>query len=120
VLGKLSQAAKLYLSYGRFVEADAGGGAVFALPAGGLLERARGHQPEAESALAAYFGRPVPLRLVPDKGATAYATSTPPAPDPNATYDLDDLVDTTEAPPVPVVPVEQRILQAFPGSVLDS
>ncbi len=119
VLEKLSQAAKLYLSYGRFVEAGATGGAVFALPAGGLLERGRDHQREAESALASYFGRPVPFRLIPDMGATAYPAATPPGANNSDTYDLDDLTDATEAPPVPVVPVEQRILQAFPGSVLD-
>jgi hypothetical protein len=118
VLDKLSQAAKSYLSYGCFVEA-ATGGAVFALPAGGLLDRGRDHQREAETALAAYFGRPVPFLLVPDMGATVSPAATPPSADSNDSYDLDDLIDATEAPPVPIVPVEQRILQAFPGSVLD-
>ncbi len=118
VLDKLSQGAKLFLSNGRFVEPGTGGGAVFALPAGSILERARGHQSEAERALAAYFGREVPFRLVPDKGATA-SQSPSPAPGPTDGYDLDDLVDTVEAPPVAIVPVEERILQAFPGSVLD-
>jgi DNA polymerase III subunit gamma/tau len=119
VLEKLSQPAKLFLSNGRFIEAGAGGGAVFALPAGGLLERARAHQREAESALAAYFGRPVPLRLVPDKGAIAHAGPTATLPARDESCDFDDLVGATEAPPVPDVPVEERILQAFPGSVLD-
>jgi hypothetical protein len=142
VLEKLSQAAKLFLSNGRFVEAGSRD-AVFALPAGGLLERARDHQQEAEGALAAYFGRPVPLRLVPDSVAQPYqgptspasarstssASSTSPAslasPASSTSstsydgYDLDDLVDSTEAAPLPIVPVEERILQAFPGSVLD-
>ena len=119
VLEKLSQGAKLFLSNGRFVEPGTGGGAVFALPAGSILERARGHQSEAERALAAYFGREVPFRLVPDKGAAASQSPPPPAPGPTDGYDLDDLVDTVEAPPVAIVPVEERILQAFPGSVLD-
>jgi hypothetical protein len=119
VLEKLSQPAKLFLSNGRFIEAGTGGGAVFALPAGGLLERARDHQREAESALADYFGRPVPLRLVPDKGATAYAGPAARSPARAESYDFDDLVGATEAPPVPIVPVEERLLQAFPGSVLD-
>jgi hypothetical protein len=35
------------------------------------------------------------------------------------TYDLDDVADFADAASVPVVPVEERILQAFPGSVLD-
>ena len=119
VLEKLSQGAKLFLSNGRFVEPGTGGGAVFALPAGSILERARGHQSEAEKALAAYFGREVPFRLVPDKGSAASQSPPPPAPGPTDGYDLDDLVDTVEAPPVAIVPVEERILQAFPGSVLD-
>ena len=101
------------------MDAGIGGGAAFALPAGGLLDRARDHQSEAESALAAYFGRPVPFRLVPDKGSGAYPTSAPPAPARPDSYDLDDLVDAAEANPIAVVPVEERILQVFPGSVLD-
>ena len=119
VLEKLSQGAKLFLSNGRFVEPGTSGGAVFALPAGSILERARGHQTEAEKALAAYFGREVPFRLVPDKGARASQSPPPPAPGPTDGYDLDDLADTVEAPPIAIVPVEERILQAFPGSVLD-
>jgi len=125
VLEKLSQSAKLFLSNGRFVEAGTGGGAVFAVPAGGFLERARDHQSEAEKALATYFGRPVPFRLVPDKGSAAYrGASSAPAErtrriENTDDYDLDDLVDASQAPPLPVVPVEERILQAFPGSVLD-
>jgi hypothetical protein len=119
VLEKLSQAAKLFLSNGRFVEAGTGAVPAFALPAGGLLEKARDHQSEAESALTAYFGRPVPFRLVPDRGATAYQGPGSPAPGRTDGYDLDDLVDAAAAAPVPIVPVEERILQAFPGSVLD-
>lgn len=119
VLGQLSQPAKLFLSNGRFLDGGTGGGAIFALPPGGLLERARDHQREAESALAAYFGRPVMFHLVPDKGANAYTGSTPAAPSGPDDYDLADLVDAAEAPPLPVVPVEERLLQAFPGSVLD-
>ncbi len=147
VLEKLSQSAKLFLSNGRFVEAGTGGGAVFAVPAGGFLERARDHQSEAEKALATYFGRPVPFRLVPDKGSATYRGSSPPATatpgrtqtiegqkrrkrhagragstgraDNTDGYDLDDLIDASQAAPLPVVPVEERILQAFPGSVLD-
>ena len=35
------------------------------------------------------------------------------------TYDLDDVADIVDAPTVPALPAEERILQAFPGSVLD-
>ena len=143
VLERLSQSAKLFLSNGRFVEAGTGGGAVFAVPAGGFLETARDHQSEAEKALATYFGRPVPFHLVPDKGSALYRGSSAAATErtgrterPGSTgstgsigstartespdgYDLDDLVDASQAAPLPVVPVEERILQAFPGSVLD-
>ena len=41
--------------------------AIFALPDKGLLSRAEPNRPEVEAALAAHFGRPVPLRLVLDE-----------------------------------------------------
>ena len=106
------------MASGRFVQVS-NGAAVFALPDQGLVARATGFLSDAESALAAYFGRPVPLHLVVDRGATA------PSDPPSATseagtdepYDMEDLSELADAPPA--VPVEQRILQAFPGAVLD-
>jgi len=113
VLAKLTRSAQVYMGGGRFTEV-ADGAAVFALPDRGILQRASNFTAEAESALAAYFGQRVPLRLVVDPGATP-----PPLPGGEGTYDLDDLKELTEAPEVRTMPLEERILEAFPGSVLD-
>jgi DNA polymerase-3 subunit gamma/tau len=118
VLGMLSRPAQVYMAGGRFTEVS-NGVAVFALPDRGLMERATNFVAEAEKGLGDHFGRPVPLRLVVDTGASAPRTPAEP-PAEEGTYDLDDVRDLTDAPEVPVVPVEQRILEAFPGSVLDS
>ncbi|HXW81094.1 MAG TPA: DNA polymerase III subunit gamma/tau [Acidimicrobiales bacterium] len=118
VLDKLSRPAKLYMANGRFVE---GGGvaAVFALPDPGLLSRAHTYLSEAESALGSHFGQRVPLQLVLDKGARAVPEPTGPPPADDDSYYMENLADVGDTPPLPVVPVEERILQAFPGSVLD-
>jgi hypothetical protein len=105
------------MAQGRFVEVT-GGAAVFALPEG-LLGRAANYQGEAETALAAYFGGAVPLRLVVDKRPSAGAGPAEPPPGPEETYDLDEIGEMVAAPPLPEVPPEQRILQAFPGSFLE-
>jgi DNA polymerase-3 subunit gamma/tau len=117
VLNQLSRPAKVYMAQGRFVEVT-GGAAVFALPEG-LLGRAANYQGEAETALAAYFGGAVPLRLVVDKRPSAGAGPAEPPPGPEETYDLDEIGEMVAAPPLPEVPPEQRILQAFPGSFLE-
>jgi DNA polymerase-3 subunit gamma/tau len=118
ILGTLPRAAQVYMASGRFVQVS-NGAAVFALPDPGLVSRATGFLGDAESALAAYFGRPVPLRLMIDKGATAPrdTPSATPEAGPDEPYDMEDLSELADAPPA--VPVEQRILQAFPGAVLD-
>ncbi|HXR21894.1 MAG TPA: DNA polymerase III subunit gamma/tau [Acidimicrobiales bacterium] len=117
LLDKLSRPAKVYMASGRFVEVK-DGAAVFALPDAGLLARANNFLNEAEGVLTAHFGRPVPLRLVLDGTApTAPPGGTTPGDD--ETYDLDDVADIVDAPTVPAIPAEERILQAFPGSVID-
>jgi hypothetical protein len=117
ILDKISRPAKVYMASGRFVEVK-DGAAVFALPDSGLLARANNYLDETEGALTAYFGRRVPLRLVLDNGAAAAEPPRGATPD-DETYDLDDVADIANAPTVPAIPVEERILQAFPGSVLD-
>jgi hypothetical protein len=102
----------VYFAPGRFVAVE-GGAAVFALPDKGLLSRARPVQAEAEAALAAAFGRPVPLHLIVDDGGVGGTISPPPdEPDDPDAYDLDALRDAGPA----VVSPEQRLLQAFPGA----
>jgi DNA polymerase-3 subunit gamma/tau len=117
ILDKISRPAKVYMASGRFLEVK-DGAAVFALPDSGLLARAHNYLDETEGALTAYFGRRVPLRLVLDNGAAAAEPPRGATPD-DETYDLDDVADIANAPTVPAIPVEERILQAFPGSVLD-
>jgi DNA polymerase-3 subunit gamma/tau len=118
VLDKLSRPAKVFMAGGRFIETT-DEAAVFALPDAGLLARANNYLGESESALTNYFGRRVPLRLVLDKGAAPAGTASNDVPADEESYDLDEMADIADAPNVPMVPVEQRILQAFPGSVLD-
>jgi hypothetical protein len=114
VLRSLSGRGKAYLGSGRFVSVDSEG-AVFAVPDKHLLARGQDVKGEAEVALAARFGRPVPLRLVLDPGATPVQGPEPglqadvPAPE---EYDLSELKDA----PAAVTSPEQRLLEAFPGA----
>ncbi len=109
VLSRLSKPARLYLANGRFIEAG-GGQPVLALPDRTVLERARNFLAEAQGALSAHFGRPVPLQLAVDPGVDVAGTP----PEEAEHLDLDELA---EAAPVPEVPLEERILQTFPGSL---
>jgi hypothetical protein len=101
---------KVYVSAGRFVAVD-NAAAIFAVPDRGLLARAEPNRAEVEAALAAHFGRPVPLRLVLDEPGVPAARSEPPSDDLRA-IDLADLEDA----PMAVVSPEQRLLEAFPGA----
>jgi hypothetical protein len=78
---------------------------------------------DTEEALAARFGRPVPIRLVldpggpaiepPGGGPTAPALAAPPdLRDSPAEYNLDEMEDAGPA----VTSPEQRLLEAFPGA----
>ncbi len=109
ILGALRPGVRVYFAPGRFVATD-DTSAVFALPDQGLLSRAQHVRPEAEAALAAAFGRRVPLRLVVDDGAVPVTAGGPPD-DPDD-YDFETLQDAGPA----VVSPEQRLLQAFPGA----
>jgi hypothetical protein len=121
VLGRLPAGAKPYLSSGRFLGVDADA-AIYALKDPGMLARAQLVRPEAETALARHFGRPVPLRLVLDDGSrpsSVPVVAHPPAVAPAgeldeefADYDLSELEDA----PAGVASPEQRLLEAFPGA----
>jgi hypothetical protein len=113
ILPELRPAVKVYLAAGRFL-ASADGQAVYAVPDRGLLQRAQPSQSEVEAALAAQFGRPIPLKFVLDDGSVA-----PPLGDTAADsrqeaedIDLSELVDA----PGEVLSPEQRVLEAFPGA----
>ena len=114
ILAGLRPGVKVYLSSGRFTGVDEAG-AVYAVPDKGLLTRAATNRTEVEAALAAYFGRPIPVRLVLDDaaGSASILTSSPAAaPEDPAAIDLDDLIDA----PGGVLSPEQRLLKAFPGA----
>jgi hypothetical protein len=77
-----------------------------------MLATGRDLRPEAEAALAARFGRPVPLKLVVEEALPPG----PPVPDEVDEVlneeDLDHLRDANVA----VISPEQRLLDAFPGA----
>jgi hypothetical protein len=110
----LRPGVKIYLSAGRFADVD-DSAAVYAVPDKGLLARAEPNRGEMEAALAAHFGRPVPVRLVLDDAAPGTGQAPRPADNPSedpSDYDLDDL----ENAPAALVSPEQRLLEAFPGA----
>jgi hypothetical protein len=120
VLRGLPGKARSRFSSGRFLGVD-DGVAIFAVPDKHLMSRCEETRVDAEAALAARFGRPVPLRLVLDPGGPPIgvpgAAGAPPEPppdldDPSLVYNLEDLedVDPTVSSP------EQRLLEAFPGA----
>jgi hypothetical protein len=110
VLRALSGKAKAYLQSGRFIGVEADG-AVFALPNKQWLARSLDARGEAEAALAARFGRPVPLKLVVEPVAAPTEEPTEPV-DSGEYVDLDHLTDAEVA----VISPEQRLMDAFPGA----
>jgi DNA polymerase III subunit gamma/tau len=111
ILGKLSGAAKARFAAGRFVDV-ADDAAVFALPNEMHRSRCEEVRDAVEGALAAHFGRPVPLRL------TVEAPAAPAAAGPVAeqAVDLSELVD---APAEPARSLADRLTDAFPGAVVE-
>ena len=118
VLPKLRPGIKVYVAGGRFVSVE-GSVAVYALPDRGLLNRAEPLRPEMEEALAAHFGRPIPLHLILDQTpqpAGAAATASVDLSDAGDMADVGDIADLEEAPATAAMSPEQRLLQAFPGA----
>ena len=107
VLGRLRGRAKALFGAGRFVSVE-DGTAVFSLPNPAHRDRCVACQPEVEQALAAHFGRPVPLRLVAEVGPADGAAS-----------DDDDAISIAElrdAPAGPTTSPTERLKQKFPGA----
>ncbi len=106
VLSRVKPLVRVMYSSGHLVGAD-DGAAVIALPNSHHRDRCEPHRPEVEAALAAHFGRPVPVRLT-VQGGDAGADGHPDA-------DVDDLVDAgPEAADDPIA----RVTAAFPGAQL--
>jgi len=138
VLRSLPGKARSRFAGGRFLAVEATA-AVFAVPDKHLLGRCEETRADTEAALAARFGRPVPIRLVLDPASQQSArargeppvspesgdeTSTlesrgePPPQDPDemsldsANGDLGKMVDVAPA----IISPEQRLMEAFPGA----
>ena len=121
VLGRLKGVAKAIYAGGRFVSVD-DGAAVFALANAPTRDRAERVRVEVEAALAAQFGRPVPLRLVDESAvgsSSARPSVTPAAPVEDAVpeesaIDPGELVDATDV----VTSGVEKLARAFPGAVV--
>jgi DNA polymerase-3 subunit gamma/tau len=113
VVGALPARAKSRFRVGRFVAADAAG-ATFALPNGIHRDRCEEVRGEVEQALAAYFGRPVPLRLITEEQAPSPATAPGPPPD-DESIDVNDLQD---APASELRSPVDHVLSAFEGATV--
>jgi DNA polymerase-3 subunit gamma/tau len=95
---------------GRWVRVD-GDAAVFAVPNEPHRDRCESTRPAVEKALAAHFGRPVPIRLEIEGKAPAPARE----PDPAVEDDVDvsELIDAPAAVTSDLTP----LMQHFPGAV---
>jgi hypothetical protein len=138
VLPKLKGITRALFSPGRFVD---GAGPTFALPSTHPFARCEPLKAEVEAALAARFGRPVPLTLVADDEATASSgpgsgpggpgpgpnpgggsagggggagPGAPPPPLMDEVIDPDELVDAPPGFPSGI----ERLAAAFPGAQL--
>jgi DNA polymerase III subunit gamma/tau len=120
VLGTLPPKAKTRFAGGRFVsvEDDA---AVFGLPNKIHVTKCEEVRGMVETALTQHFGRPVPLRIVIDRGAPPPAVPVPDAPasddGPEGDVEVIDLDELTDATDVAGSGVE-RVAQIFPGAEL--
>jgi DNA polymerase III subunit gamma/tau len=126
ILSALPARAKAFFGGGRFVEV-VDGVAVFALPNAPHAERCEASRPDVEAALAAHFGRPIPLRLAVDDGLTppdaagAVGPAGPPGGgsgprQPEGDEDV-DLTQLTDADDVATSSVD-RVRELFPGAEL--
>ncbi|HEX9681902.1 MAG TPA: DNA polymerase III subunit gamma/tau [Acidimicrobiales bacterium] len=95
ILDELKPKAKSRFKAGRFVDV-ADGRARFALPNAMHVRKCEEVRPEAEAALAAHFGTPIPLELV-DEAQIAQIVAPSPAADSPPRIDA----DTAEQPPPP-------------------
>ncbi len=131
IVGSLRPATKARYLAGRFVEVR-DGAAVFALPNQVHRDQCETRRADVEEALAAHFGRPVPLRLVVDAGETGAArpdraatgrsgedAALPAAPAGGPAEggepELVDVSELTDAPDQPADGVA-RLAEAFPGA----
>lgn len=120
ILASLSNRARSRFAGGRFVSVD-GGVAIFGLPNVHHARRCEEVRGEVEGALAAHFGRPVPLKVVVDDGGAALGEGSR-APSERAEESdddlpLDELDELADATDVATTGLE-RIAEIFPGAEL--
>jgi DNA polymerase-3 subunit gamma/tau len=125
VVKQLRPRVKGLFASGRVMGAD-GGAAVFGFQSQALLDMAHDMRPDVEAALAAEFGRPVPLRLVIDEargdasGGAAVAPTPRPPDGESPEEERPDLSQLRDAPPAEVKTPIDHLTSAFPGAeVLD-
>ncbi|MGQ0615591.1 MAG: DNA polymerase III subunit gamma/tau [Acidimicrobiia bacterium] len=118
VLGALPRTVKARYSVGRFVSVD-GAGARFALPNEPHRKRCEEQRPEVERALAAHFGRPVPLVLVVEEHPAAGAAdrAEPAGADESRPEEIEDVHQLADAAPDHRSGLD-RLAEAFPGAQL--
>jgi DNA polymerase III subunit gamma/tau len=118
VLLSLSPRAKSRFRVGRFVASD-GERATFALPNAIHRDRCEEVRADVEAALAAHFGRPVPLRLVTeDPPGSAGSPAVPGAPPPPPDDESIDLNDLQDAPASELRSPVDHVLSAFEGATV--
>jgi hypothetical protein len=107
ILPKLARKVSVWFK-GRFTDV-LDGAAVFALEDQNFKNRAEKYQADVEAALAAHFGRPVPLQLTVDDGAV-HAAANAAADEHEDEVDFDAVADDQPASP------EDHVKAAFPGA----
>jgi DNA polymerase-3 subunit gamma/tau len=122
VLDQLPRGTKAIYSTGRFVESS-DSAAVFALANAPTRDHCEKKRPDVEKALAAHFGRPVPLKLVTDAevgGAPPAPAAPPSGPAPAVTQDeVDEVGDVHALEDAPSASSgAERLAEAFPGAEL--
>jgi len=113
VLPKLERIASAMYRTGRFV-AISDAGAQYALPGTVTRDRCELHRADVEKALAAHFGRAIPLKLVVD-GAESASPNVDTRSTPEEPIDPNELVN---APPSDAPTGIDRLTAAFPGAEL--
>jgi len=126
LLSALPQKAKARFGGGHWVRVD-DDAAVFGLPNPVHASRCEECRADVESALAAHFGRPVPIRIVvdgdtPDPSSPPHLSVAPPPsgdPSPSGGHD-DEAIDLTELTDAPEAATSglDRITAIFPGAEL--
>jgi hypothetical protein len=112
VLDRLGGSAKARFNAGRFVAVE-DTAAVFALPNRIHRDRCEELRPQVEEALAAHFGRSVPLRLVVDGDSPAEASR--PVAEAEEVEEVVDMAELRDAPSDARSHLD-LLSEAFPGS----